>query len=254
MPDREANRTRLGGSVDEKKEKHEFFCARVQNLSENEGRRVLLASCFPYALRLNTRLPPLHRQASIGPHEPPALEVGERSVQKGFAPLKPAELGTSLDMSITMVGNHMESKKVDSRMDVAALTGSNASYFDTQEYGFFRPTAHNNGFPSTATTTYTPSLKPLFKPSLPFAQGPEQEQQQHEQDENANPSSSTELAQPGVPPKCTLSNCCICAHGLPPSFQSPPTWYVYTLQRFCCFIRFIDEAICAHPIFFPIPL
>eukprot|EP00026_Physarum_polycephalum_P002845 Phypoly_transcript_02854.p1 GENE.Phypoly_transcript_02854~~Phypoly_transcript_02854.p1 ORF type:complete len:771 (+),score=176.59 Phypoly_transcript_02854:240-2552(+) len=115
----------------------------------------------------------------------------------------------------------MEMKKGDSRMDVAALTGSDSNYFDNQEYVFIRPPSTNET-PHSLPPLSENLLKPPATPSLRNNNNnnnnmPEQEQ---ELDENG---ATLERTQPG-PPKCPLTYCCICTHGLPPSFQNPPTW------------------------------
>lgn len=127
----------------------------------------------------------------------------------------------------------MESKKGDSRMDVASLTRSDSNYFDTQEYVFIRSANNNNNNNSTAQPQIPhpdTSLLPHATTSSHHVQESEQEQEQQEQDEH-DTTSSTELAQP-TPAKCTLTYCCICTHGLPASFQNPPTWYVVCAQLF----------------------
>jgi hypothetical protein len=124
----------------------------------------------------------------------------------------------------------MGSRKVDARMDLAALTDSANNYFDTQQTGFdyvfFRHPQPEDPTRSPPPPTHTDAPMTAIPPSSPH-QSPQQQQSRAQQQ---IPSPVENNDQHNAPTKCTLSFCCICTHGLPASFQTPPTWYVHKVN------------------------
>ena len=125
-----------------------------------------------------------------------------------------------------MYEHQMESKKGDSRMDVASLTGSDSNYFDTQEHVFIIRRASSSPplqAPQPPSLPILPHIdNTLLPPATACLHSVQEQEEEQEQDEITT--SATEI---GAQTQCTLA-CCICTHGLPASFQTPLTWYVIT--------------------------